>query len=93
MRRPRRRLTGAEQIGRDDAVIGPKRVTEGRPLLVARTAAVDRDNRSSGAPDGILDRKARADGTLRSTLRFVHVDMCRRRNENVRDDPANCLQS
>jgi len=59
VRRPRRRAAGTEEIGRDDAMIWPKRVTEGRPLLVARTAAVDRDDGSSGAADRVLDRKAR----------------------------------
>ena len=59
MRRPRRRAASTEQIGRDDAMIRSKHVTEGRPLLVARTAAVDRDDGSSGAPDRVLDAEAR----------------------------------
>ena len=59
MRRPRRRAAGTEEIGRDDAMIRSERVTERRPLLVARTAAVDRDDGGSGAPDRVFDAEAR----------------------------------
>ena len=92
MRRPRRRFAGTKEIGRDDAMIWPERVTEGRPLLVARTSAVDRDD-GNWYLYALLDAEARRRRDLEIDASLSTSTCCLRRKQNVRDDPANCLQS
>ena len=54
----------------------------GRPLL-PRSRAVDGDTGAPAPRTAYSTAKPGADGTLRSTLRFVHVDMPRLRSESV----------